>query len=58
PRTLNSNTAREILESTEGNADLISLVCGRAARFAAELARGCTVKVFLAGYGGEMLYFG
>ncbi len=58
PLTLKSNTAREILESTGGNAHLISLVCGRAARFAAELARGCTVKVFLAGYGGEMLYFG
>lgn len=58
PRALRANTARELLESTGVNADLLSLVCGRAARFASELAPGCRVKVFLAGYAGEMLYFG
>lgn len=58
PRALKSNTARELFEATNGDPELVSLVCGRAARFAAELADGCRVKVFLAGYGGEMLYFG
>lgn len=58
PRCLNSNTARELFEAAGGDPALVSLVCGRAARFAAELAPGCRVKVFLAGYGGEMLYFG
>lgn len=58
PRAVHSNTARELFEATDGAPELVSLVCGRAARFAAELADGCRVKVFLAGYGGEMLYFG
>lgn len=58
PRALHCNTARELFEASGDDPELISLVCGRAVRFAAELADGCRVKVFLAGYGGEMLYFG
>jgi cobalt-precorrin-5B (C1)-methyltransferase len=53
-----AGTARELYDATDGDPDLVSLVCGRAARRAAELAAGCGVKVFLAGYGGEMVYIG
>jgi cobalt-precorrin-5B (C1)-methyltransferase len=55
---LRSLTAREILESSGNNPELISLVCGRAAQFAGKLAPSLSVKVFLAGYGGEVLYYG
>jgi cobalt-precorrin-5B (C1)-methyltransferase len=53
-----ATTAREILESSGNNPELISLVCDRAAQFAGQLAPGLSVKVFLAGYGGEVLYYG
>jgi len=58
PHAMQANTARELLELTNGDPEIISLVCARAANFAGRLADGCRVKVFLAGYGGEMLYIG
>lgn len=58
PHALQANTARELLELTDGDPEIVSLVCGRAAEVAGRLADGCRVKVFLAGYGGEMLYIG
>jgi len=58
PRALQANTARELFVATNGDPELVSLVCGRAAHCAIRLAAGCAVKVFLAGYGGEMVYIG
>jgi len=58
PRASNSNTARELFEATGGDPELVALVCDRAARTATEWTPGCGVKVFLAGYGGEVVYFG
>jgi cobalt-precorrin-5B (C1)-methyltransferase len=52
-----SATAREVFESSGKDPDLAALVCHRAAVFAARLAPGLRVQVFLAGYGGEMIYF-
>lgn len=53
-----ANSARELLELTGSDALLIKLVCNRAADFAAGIAPGALIKVLLAGYGGEVLYFG
>ncbi|KAF0219341.1 MAG: cobalt-precorrin-5B [Geobacteraceae bacterium] len=53
-----ANTARQILEASGNDAGLIALVCERAREFAERAAPGLEVKVLLAGYHGEMLYFG
>ncbi len=56
--TLHANTARQLLEETGDDPLLVALVCGRAKSFARQLARDVEVKVLLAGYAGEVLYFG
>jgi cobalt-precorrin-5B (C1)-methyltransferase len=53
-----ATSARELLEVTGSDALLIKLVCNRAADFAAGIAPGSQIKVLLAGYAGEVLYFG
>lgn len=53
-----ANSAREVLDASGNNDPLIRLVCGKAADFAAKLVHGPAIKVFLAGYDGEVLYFG
>ncbi len=53
-----ATSAREVLEKSGNGELLVKLVSGKAADFAAGLARGATVQVFLAGYGGEVVYFG
>jgi cobalt-precorrin-5B (C1)-methyltransferase len=53
-----ATSAREVLETTGSSELLVRLVCGKAADFAAGIARGAAIQVFLAGYGGEVLYFG
>lgn len=52
-----ANTAREILETSGSSKEVITLVGNRAARFAAQVAPRLRVKVLLAGYTGEVLYF-
>jgi cobalt-precorrin-5B (C1)-methyltransferase len=52
-----STTAREVFESSGKDPELAALVCDRAAAFADRIAPGLRVQVFLAGYGGEMIYF-
>ncbi len=52
-----ANTAREVLELSGENRDLMSLVCNKAAAFARHLAPGLDIKVLLAGYGKEVLYY-
>ncbi len=54
----NAITARGVLESSGNDAALIDLVCQQAREFAESLAPGASLKVLLAGYGGEVLYFG
>jgi cobalt-precorrin-5B (C1)-methyltransferase len=57
PLANSANTARQVLEES-GNSDaLISLVCEKARIFAKQLAPGINVKVLLAGYDCEVLYF-
>jgi cobalt-precorrin-5B (C1)-methyltransferase len=51
------NAARQVLEESGNDPLLVELVCSRARRFAAGLTTGVEVKVLLAGYGGEVLYF-
>ncbi len=53
-----ANSAREVLDASGNSDPLIRLVCGKAADFAATLVHGPAIKVFLAGYDGEVLYFG
>ncbi|MEA5113105.1 MAG: cobalt-precorrin-5B (C(1))-methyltransferase CbiD [Geobacteraceae bacterium] len=53
-----ANSARELLEASGNDHRLVKLVCSKASDFAAGLVHGPKVKVFLAGYGGEVLYFG
>jgi cobalt-precorrin-5B (C1)-methyltransferase len=57
PTAENANTAREILEATGRAKSVISLVGNRALRFAEQLAPRLRIKVLLAGYAGEVLYF-
>jgi cobalt-precorrin-5B (C1)-methyltransferase len=57
PLASRSATAREVFESSEKNPELSALVRDRAAVFAGQLAPSLRVQVFLAGYGGEMVYF-
>jgi cobalt-precorrin-5B (C1)-methyltransferase len=52
------NTARQVLEESGSDPVLVELVCSRAQGFASSLASGVEVKVLLAGYGGEVVYFG
>ncbi len=65
PRTSNlellakrANTARQVLEDSAADAAIVALVCGKARAFAETLVVGAELKVLLAGYGGEVLYFG
>lgn len=52
-----ANTARQVLEESGNNAALITIVCSRATEAGKRLAPGVTVRVLLAGYHGEVLYF-
>ena len=52
-----ANTAREVLTASGYDPFLVDLVCCRARKFAQMLAPGVAIKVLLAGYGGEVLYF-
>jgi cobalt-precorrin-5B (C1)-methyltransferase len=58
PRALNANTAREVLEGSGNDPELIAMVCARVLEFARKLAPGARINVLLAGYGGEVLYYG
>jgi len=53
-----ANSARELLEVSGKDPGLIALVCGKAREFAQRTAPGVEVKVLLAGYNREVLYFG
>jgi cobalt-precorrin-5B (C1)-methyltransferase len=55
---LRANTARQVLERSGNDPLLVGLVCDRVRKFAEKLAPGVVMKVLLAGYHGEMLYFG
>jgi cobalt-precorrin-5B (C1)-methyltransferase len=55
---LQSNTARQVLEDSAHDAALVALVCGKAIAAVADLSAGLRVKVLLAGYHGEVIYFG
>jgi cobalt-precorrin-5B (C1)-methyltransferase len=57
PLALRANTARQLLVESGDDPALMAMVCARARAFAEELAPGCGIKVLLAGYGGEVLYF-
>jgi cobalt-precorrin-5B (C1)-methyltransferase len=58
PLARRANTARQVLEESGNDPALAALVCRRVVSFAAPLAPGSAIKVLLAGYGQEVLYFG
>ena len=51
-----ANTARHLLEASGYHQALIEMVCGKVAQACAVCAPGLQVRVFLAGYHGEMLH--
>jgi len=53
-----ANTARQVLVDSGNDRELIDLVCSRARESACRMAPGLAVGVLLAGYGGEVLYWG
>ena len=57
PHLSEAVTARGVLEASGNDPALIRLVCDRAMEFAGHLSPGVKIKVLLAGYHGEMLYF-
>lgn len=58
PLVHGANTARQLLDESGNDPELIRLVVCRVRDFARQLAPDVAVKVLLAGYGGEVLYFG
>lgn len=52
-----ATTARQLFEETGGAPGVTSIVAARATHLAEQLVPGIRVKVLLAGYGGEVLYF-
>jgi len=58
PLAERANTARQVLEASGNDPSLIAMVCDRARSFAEKLSPGVKIKVLLAGYHSEMLYFG
>lgn len=58
PLVAKANTARQVLEASGNDPFLVKLVCDRACQYAKTLAPDLKIKVLLAGYAGEVLYFG
>jgi cobalt-precorrin-5B (C1)-methyltransferase len=58
PHVSGANTAREVLEVSGNDPSLIALVCGKVWESADRLAPEVDVKVLLAGYTMDVLYFG
>jgi cobalt-precorrin-5B (C1)-methyltransferase len=58
PLIAEANTARQVLEASGNDPFLVKLVCNRVGQYAKTLAPEVEIKVLLAGYGGEVLYFG
>jgi len=58
PFIAGANTARQVLETSGNDQLLIRLVTDRVHQYAKTLAPKIKIKVLLAGYGGEVLYFG
>jgi cobalt-precorrin-5B (C1)-methyltransferase len=54
----NAETARQLLEASGSDSSLINLVSERVHKSAKAIAPQLKIKVLLAGYGGEVLYFG
>jgi len=57
PHISDAATARGVLEASGNDPALIALVGNRARQYAERLVQGVKLKVLLAGYGGEVLYF-
>lgn len=58
PVVRQANTARQVLVASGNDPALAALVCGKVLAFAKKLAPRLNVKVLLAGYAGEVVYFG
>jgi cobalt-precorrin-5B (C1)-methyltransferase len=58
PNILQAESARHLLESSGNDPELICLVADRVRNSANTIVPEIRIKVLLAGYGGEVLYFG
>jgi cobalt-precorrin-5B (C1)-methyltransferase len=58
PLVSGANTARQVIEESGWDPALVSLVCTRVREFARRLAPTARIEVLLAGYRGDVVYFG
>jgi len=58
PVARQANTARQVLQDSGNDPELIRLVCGLAKESALRMAPGLEITVMLVGYDSEMLYYG
>ncbi len=58
PHIRSAHTARELLELSGSDPGLVTQVCGKVSDIAKRMAPKTAVKVLLAGYGSDVLYFG
>ena len=58
PVARQANTARQVLQDSGNDPELVRLVCDRAKESAALMAPGLEITVMLVGYDSEILYFG
>lgn len=56
PLAQRANTARQVLEESGHDQELMALVCSKALAFARQLAPGLAIQVLLVGYNSEVLY--
>jgi len=58
PLARQANTARQVLQDSGYNPDLVKLVCSRARASAETMASGLAIKTLLVGYDSEVLFYG
>ena len=58
PVARQANTARQVLQDSGNDPELVRLVCGRAKESASRMAPGLEIAVMLVGYDSEVLYCG
>jgi cobalt-precorrin-5B (C1)-methyltransferase len=58
PVARQANTARQVLQDSGSNPELIRLVCGKAKESALRMATGLSITIMLVGYDSEVLYYG
>lgn len=58
PLARQANTARQVLQESRNDPELVRLACGRARESALKMAPGLDISIMLVGYDSEVLYYG